>query len=347
MGIRGIILQWFQSYLSNRFQYVHSNSVFSNFLPVTSGVPQGSILGPILFNLFINDIPSVINNAKTIMYADDTSIFIVGKTLNEIFIKGNSIFTSLCTWFENNKLCINLKKTNYIIFNCKSNDCDNFVISHLNNSISRKSSIRFLGVIIDQNLSWKEHITQLTAKLSHDIALLKTAARSFSTSVLLTLYYAFFHSHLSYGIELWFNANNYLLQQIRVLQKRAIRIIFHADYLAHSEPIANTLGILLFDDYVKYMQCMFMFKVFNKIYPFIVTTKFSKLSQVSCYQTRQINYNFFVKPVNLKCTRYFILHSGVNVWNNLPIYVKNISKLCKFKIALRSHLFVLHKSVFI
>ena len=202
LGIRGIILQWFASYLSDRFQLVQNGNNVSNYLRVQSGVPQDSILEPILFTLFINGITSVVQNIKLIMYADDTSIFTSGESISDIFTRGNLMFAALCTWFTDNRLSINLRKTHYIVFSRCMNDYSNYSISHYGHIINRKDSLKFLGVIIDQSLSWLDRINHLVSKLSYDIALLNTASKLFPKLALLSLYYAFFHSHLIYGIEI-------------------------------------------------------------------------------------------------------------------------------------------------
>ena len=111
------------------------------------------------------------------MYADDTSIFILGESISDIFTRDNSMFAALCTWFTDNRSSINLSKTHYIVFSRCMNDYSNYGISHYGHIINRKDSLTFLGVIIDQRLSWLDHINHLVSKLSHDIALLNTASK--------------------------------------------------------------------------------------------------------------------------------------------------------------------------
>ncbi len=120
-GIRGVALDWFKSYLNNREQFVCINGHNSSRKQIAYGVPQGSILGPLLFIIYINDLPQISNLAKFIMYADDANIFITGKTLDEIYSKFDIISTILLKWVDSNGLVLNLKKTNYMIFRKRNN----------------------------------------------------------------------------------------------------------------------------------------------------------------------------------------------------------------------------------
>jgi hypothetical protein len=148
-------------------------------------------------------------------------------------------------------------------------------------------------------------------------------------------------------MEIWCGANMTTKEQLRLLQKRAVRIICRAPFLAHTEPIAKDLNILLLNDLILFVQCVFMFKVYHAVYPNIITSLFSKVSVVSHYFTRQNVFNFFVKQCNYMSTRHFILHSGVFIWNNLPTCIKNTVNLRRFKFAVRSHFNVLHNAEFV
>ena len=136
-------------------------------------------------------------------------------------------------------------------------------------------------------------------------------------------------------------------EHLRLLQKRAIRIVFRSPFLAHTEPIAKDLNILLLNDLTSFAQCVFMIKVYHTIHPNIINSLFCKVSLVSHCFTRQNVLNFFVKQCNYMSTRHFILHSGVFSWNNLPASIKTIVNLRRFKSAVRPHLFVLHNDEFV
>ena len=171
-GIRGIAHAWFKSYLTGRTQYVALDDKKSSLRDMIYGVPQGSILGPLLFIIYINDIPNIVDISTFIMYADDANILISGSTVAEIEEKFNSLSKKLEIWVSTNQLALNLKKTNYMIFsNSKMHDMP-FKPKIFNHFLERKFSSRFLGVIINENLTWNENILAIKAKMSRYVGIL-------------------------------------------------------------------------------------------------------------------------------------------------------------------------------
>ena len=166
-GIRGKALELFKSYLENRKQYVQIDNCKSNTRPITCGVPQGSVLGPLLFLLFINDLPMCCPEGKTRLFADDTTIFYHSNNINDIISKGKIIMTQLTTWFKSNKLTLNADKSSFTIFRSSKKSIPNLPdkIKFMNHEINRTSHIKFLGIILDEFLTWNLHINEICNKL--------------------------------------------------------------------------------------------------------------------------------------------------------------------------------------
>ena len=171
-GIRGIAHAWFKSYLSERKQYVVLNNKFSATLDMLYGVPHGSILGPLLSIIYINYIPNINNICKFVLYADDANILITGSNITEIMDIFNILAKNLEIWVSSNGLALNLKKTNYMIFSNRKIQELTFKPKLCNYEIERQTSARFLGVIVNENLSWKEHIIAVKAKMSRYVGVL-------------------------------------------------------------------------------------------------------------------------------------------------------------------------------
>ena len=178
-GIKGVYLDWFKSYLRNRKQFISYNDKSSSILDITCGVPQGSILGPLLFLLYVNDLQKASNIVKPIMFADDTNILFSDKHITSLFSTMNNELKNIQSWFNSNKLSLNASKTKYIFFHSQAHS-DNIPLKlpklEINTTtIVRESVIKFLGVLLDENLSWKTHINTIENKISKNLGILYKA----------------------------------------------------------------------------------------------------------------------------------------------------------------------------
>jgi hypothetical protein len=327
LGFRGVCHSWIGSYLSNRFQYVELNGVKSNLCKLTTGVPQGSILGPLLFLLYINDLANVSDELCFSLFADDTTVLYSNPSLKNSLTSASNAFSIVLSWFIANRLCLNITKTNFMFF---STGCMCANVLHVNNvKINRVDCTKFLGLFVDDKLSWLSHVNYLYKKLSKALGLLKVASHCFPTCALLPMYYALFHSHLIYGLLIWGNTYSSYLQPIKVLQKKCIRLLSNADFLAHTPPLALNLGILFLDDLYVYLLSIFMFKVYTYMLPECIVNMFIRLNTVHSI-TRRVMYNFYLPRIHLNICKKFIAYSGPFHWNKLPIDVKSCT-LSDFK----------------
>ena len=222
-GVRGIVLDWFRSYLTGRSQYVHIKNSNSNKLHLLHGVPQGSILGPLLFIIYINDLPGIGSIAKFILYADDANIIIKADSFEEIQSKLEILLEKLQSWVYSNGLKLNIKKTKYMIFaNRHKIDID----VKLNGiPIERSNCERFLGVLVDDSLSWSDHIKSLASKISRNSGIVYKLKGIVPESVLKTLYNSFIQSNLNYCSSVWGLRSKNLVEPLFRAQKKAVRAI--------------------------------------------------------------------------------------------------------------------------
>ena len=172
-GIRGIALKWFESYLSNRSQFVTYNGVKSSMKSVICGVPQGSILGPLLFLIYINDLYNVCETMMPLLFADDTNLFNSGKDCKQIQAEIENDLMRISEWLKINKLSLNIKKTQFMIFTTKNSSRHDIDLNIEGHKIEQTFKSKFLGVIIDSQLTWKYHINYISGKIAKGIGIIK------------------------------------------------------------------------------------------------------------------------------------------------------------------------------
>lgn len=228
-GFRGVTLKWFKSYLTERLTQVQLKTINNNNIEkiwsspgyVKCGVPQGSILGPLLFLLYINDLECNFPEASFIFFADDTSILIHDPDKYELQLKGEKLIDEVIKWFNANKLILNIEKTINTSFNLPRQEQTVIMLQSSIGPISHSVHSKFLGVYIDNNLHWDKHIEEINKKLSKSVFALLTIKKNVGYSAARSVYFAYFNSILEYAIEFWGisrNVNTTFLLQKRLLE---------------------------------------------------------------------------------------------------------------------------------
>ena len=311
-GVTGNSLQWFNSYLSNRVQYVDFGGITSP-KSITVGVPRGSILGHLLFLTYINDLNGVSSYFKFLFYADDTTITSTVCSFNSSAISAdisnqiNHELDKVFHWFCSNRLSLNVSKTKYMIFHPTNkkrhtNLLDNLYINGI--KLNRSNDFNFLGTTISSDLSWKAHVSIICKKLSKTIGVLRRLRNVLPTCVLLSIYNSLFVPYLYQSVLVWGHAPGRVFK----LQKRAIRLIFKLKYNAHTNRLFKENNILKFSDIYHVSALKFYHKYTHKQLPLYFEGMFSAQRNPHDYNTR---HNAPIPQVSKKvytskCIRYII-----------------------------------------
>ncbi len=340
-GIRGCALDWFKSYLFQRKQYVSINGQNSSLLTVNCGVPQGSVLGPLLFLIYINDLPLASTKLKFYLFADDTNIYLEDGNLTHLVKTVNKELKFVMKWLNANKLSLNIEKTNFILFHSMSIKVPSDINIKIGKKpINRVKFIKFLGVLLDENISWKHHLNQLSKKLARICGMFFKIRNFVPLNTLLCLYNALFLSFLQYGITVWGSTCTTYIDPIFKLQKKVVRAISFESSNSHSSPIFKDLKILKLSDVFHLKLLTFVYESIHKISPSCFHNFFCLSSYVHQYSTRQASRgNLYL---NQKNTVRYGLNSlgylGAKLWNELPDHIRSAKTKNMFKTKLKSHL---------
>ena len=319
-GIRGNVNNWFRSYLQDRKQYVSILGFNSAYSTLHHGVPQGSVLGPLLFLIYINDLHKAIKFSTVYHFADDTNLLRIDNSYNTIQSHVNQDLKCLYKWLLANKISLNIAKTELIFFKktLSPNPPANLKIKLNGAKLYPKSSIKYLGIQLDDTLSGLSHCTQLLPKLRRANGMLARTRHHLPTSEVLSIYYATFASHLNYGCQVWTQHPNPLLNKIEVLQKNAMRIITFSEYKAHTNPLFKALKILKFKDQIELFNCLLVHDQLNNILPENFNTYFTTNKDLNNIDTRSSKTTkLFIPYVNsTRYGRHSVIHSCILSWNH-------------------------------
>jgi hypothetical protein len=322
-GIKGDALNLMKSYLSDRKQYVEIDGIQSDTLVIKTGVPQGSILGPLLFIIYINDIANSSNIFEFIIYADDTTLsgtlkIIIKKSqmksINEII---NNELSNINDWLKVNKLSLNIQKSKFILFHTAQRNIPQLEIKIDNVKIEQVKDFNFLGLTLNENLHWNAHINKISNRISRSLGILNKLKHFLPIQTKILIYNSLILSHLNFGILAW----GYKCDRIIKLQKKAIRILSLSKYNAHTEPLFKELKLLKCTDILKIQELKFYFKYkHDKLPHYLQNLPIMSNRDMHNHATR-LQSNIHQIRTNHEYSKSCIKHDIIKVVNNTPTYI--------------------------
>ena len=324
-GINGKANSWFKSYLTNRTQYTEVGDTQSEIGYIKCGVPQGSVLGPLLFLLYINDITTTTNALDFILFADDTTVIFSNKMEPNTENILNTELKKVSNWLASNKLSLNVSKSNFMHFTPSKRE--NMVVTPIldNTPVEEKETTKYLGVFIDNELNWKQHIQYVKTKLSKALGVISKIKYFTSKKVLTNLYYSFVQPYINYNLLNWSSANVSTLQCITNCIKKAVRIIASKNKFEHTTPIFKELKILPFDLQVKLNKGIFMWKIYKHHIPPPISNLFKQNNSTIMTRINPTKY-LLPNPTNERDKRN-LTYSCVKLWNTqIPEHLKILNK---------------------
>ena len=321
-GMSNSALNLIMSYLNDRKQFVDFSGTYSSYCTISTGVPQGSILGPLLFILYINDLPFITNNLESILYADDGTFLLTPSKTDpdaEISQAVNNELTLLSEWFKANKLALNTDKTKYMIFHrpaCKPRNL-NLTINSIH--IERVNNFKFLGLQINEHLTWADHVNHVSLKISRAIGILNKIKFQVPQHILLTIYHSLVMSHCNFHLVIW----GHNCASIFKLQKKAIRIITHSHFQSHTSLLFRKLKLLTLPDLYSLAILKYYYSYVHQTLPlYHLSLNIYPNAAYHSYNTRN-RYNLTIPIIRHHFATKSIRHSVTTLINSLP---QNISE---------------------
>ena len=333
-GIAGTELDWFCSYLTGRKQVVRCNNIISESQAISIGVPQGSILGPILFLLFINDLTQFSGLSHCNLFADDALFYISNKNVLSVESQLQQALNNVSEWYKCNKLSLNVKKSNIMLIHRKKQINDRITINVSGTPLKQIDDVRYLGLYIDNKLQWNKHINVACKTITKKLGMMNRTSKYVNKKALVQIYKSFILPSFDYADTIWNGCSKFLEHKLQTLQNRAARII-EQDF-----DFINTRGLELIRKLNlqntvqrrEYRICTLMYKCVNSHVPYYLSDQIVMTRDIHDRCTRHANTkNIYIKQAKSDCLRRGFFIRGASLWNKLPDNMKESESLNTFK----------------
>ena len=339
-GFSTISIKWFESYLTNRSQVVKYNGIVSSESPVSIGVKQGSVLGPILFLIYVNDFPSIFDDCHCEMFADDTTLVCRAKSLERAkYILQNNL--SLAEeWLFNNQLVVNAKKSSVMAISNKVIGKHDLIVTLNNTTVPVLNEIKLLGLYIDEKMDFKFHIENMCKKISQKVGFSRRISGLLTSDQLCHVYQGIVQPHFDYIITIWGSGFNTYICKLQHLQNRCARIVSkNFNFNIPSMDIVNSLGWMTISKRYKYFIGILMFKCYHSVLSPNLSGSFTLVHELHSHNTRNAISNNFVLPApRTNGFKRCLLYIGPKIWNNIPTSIKECDSILSFKNMYKRHL---------
>ena len=351
VGASSQAVGWFKSYLSGRRQYVRIGSTVSSVLPLSHGVPQGTILSPLLFCIYTNDIPAIPLSSNIDSYVDDSKLFLTFsmKDIKQTITKLENDLRSVAKWCFEHQLLINPNKTKFLLIGSRpmlQNLPANISLNFLKQTINPVTSAKDLGTTFDSNLSYNEHISNLTSSCIRKLCQINRVKDSFDVKTLQSIVEMLVINKLTYCSTIWSNTSAKNIKKLQTVQNFAARIITKVRKFDHITPSLQELNWLPIELLLLYRDTIMAYKCFNNLAPSYLTEKFVKRSDIHNRPTRYHD-SLDIPSFKTSSGQRTFHYRAVKIWNDLDSELKQITNLNKFKKKLKEQLIrQFHNSIF-
>ena len=332
-------LTWLSTYLSNRVQCVRVKDAYSTYVTNTMGVPQGSVLGPLLFSLYINDLPQHCNGVDIQLYADDTVLYAHAKNSEMAAEKLTNAMQGVAQWLEQSCLTLNISKTKGMFFYKRKGQIPSANIKIRHESIDIVTEFKYLGVTLDTNLNFKKHVKNMTKTIKYNLANFRHIRSSLPMDVAKTFLHGLIFSHISYCITCWGQANESTIRPLKSQYKQALKILDKKPLHYHHCNILEKHHLLSFENFREFSSLCLVYKILHGLAPACLlefvchrparSIRSSRIASASDCRIPHYRSTFGQSSFSFKAT---------SLWNVLPAELRNCVSFSHFKPQLKYYL---------
>lgn len=329
-GVRGTALKWFSSYLDNRTQVTRYNNSTSSAIGVDLGVPQGSVLGPLLFILYMNDLKQALQRLEVNLFADDTVLFFAGDNIDECFNVMNAELVCFTEWLRLKKLQLNVSKTKCMLVTTRRTNENSRRVQIDGEEIERVETIKYLGVMLDEKLNFNEHIDYTIRKAARKFGVLCRISRYLTTEAKINVYTSLIAPHFDYCASILFLATRQQLKRMQILQSKVMRLILKCDRLTPRQRMLESLQWMSVRQRIEYNTLVFVFRVTKGMAPQYLTSTVKYGRDIHQYNTRGAD-DLRLQFCRKACTQNSLFYKGFSLFNQLPEEAKIARNINEFK----------------